>query len=185
MIEVSLETRKKLSESLKKKWASGTRKKNPDEMYERTSVIMKNLYATGVRKPHLTREDCMKGLANRDPEKLKAALRANAIKRIGTKGVGRNAASTENSCAKYWELKHPASGKVLEGMNLAHMIREESKFFNINPEDKIAVRKLLSGLAQLFKLKPDGELKNTSYKGWLIGDKMKREEHIERLRRKQ
>ena len=168
------EVRKKLSDALKAKWASGTRKKNPPEAYVKASATHKALYASGARKPPgLTSEQARERQAMYPREKMMEVNR-----RVGEmqKGVpnppGPSSATPDNWAAKYWILKAPTQ-EILEGKNLNYLVRTNAHLFIAG--DLVWVKgqcRATKGLRGLFDMKKDGSgPKNLSWKGWMIGDR--------------
>lgn len=162
------ETIDALSTSLKKKWASGTRKANPPEMYEVTSQKMKDAYASGriTYKPsHETRQ---KGLAARNMDNVREACRKTGKAKLGIKNPpGPSEAGPNNKFAKYWVIKSPA-GVILRGKNLCYLVRENSAMFS---KDDLktsggTVPVAAKRLGALFLVKPDGKPVARSWKGW-------------------
>lgn len=165
----SPETIARLKDSLKKKWASGTRKKNPDSMYEVTSKKMKEAYATGRMTYKLSKETCAKGLAARDMAKVRAAVSKTGKAHRGVPNpIGsRNEAGPLNWKAKFWVIKSP-TGIILRGKNLNHIIRENAAMFASDDVKFHNSRcKASKGIGQLFLTKSDGRTPCArSWKGW-------------------
>lgn len=162
-------TVEKLRVSLIKKWASGTRKKNPASMYEVTSKKMKEAYATGRRTDKPTKEASAKGLAARDMEKVRAAVRKTGLAHRGVPNpIGaRNEAGPLNWKAKFWVIKSP-TGIILRGKNLNHVIRTHTDMFEVEDVKFNNSRcKASKGIGALFLFKRDGKTpQSRSWKGW-------------------
>jgi hypothetical protein len=164
-IPLSEEHKRKLSESLKRRWASGKRKKTPASAYKKASATMKKLYATGVLKPRpMTSEQARERAAMVDREKQTEVNRRIAKARRGKPNPpGPSAKGPGHWKSKYWRLRTPA-GVVIEGKNLNHLVRENAHLFA--PDDiqwKKSACRASAGLAQLFQQRPNGP---TSWKGW-------------------
>lgn len=89
---------------------------------------------------------------------------------------GPGAASAKHWKSKFWQLKSP-SEELIEGANLNQIIRDNAHLFD--PMDvvwKNARCNASHGIRHLFDIKEDGSLRNNSWKGWRIGDKMKVED---------
>lgn len=167
----------KLKASLKAKWASGTRKANPHDMYERTSKLMKEAYASGKRTCHLTRDDALRACAARDMKKVREACRKTGKAKLGVPNPpGKSEAGPENWKAKEWAIRSP-DGIILQGKNLNHIIRENAHLFS--PSD-VAWKKsqclASKRISSLFLTKSDGKTPCAlSWKGWTPISKVERE----------
>jgi len=159
----------RLKDSLLKKWASGTRKKNPDSMYEITSKKMKEAYASSSMTYKPSKETCAKGLAARDMAKVRAAASKTGLAHRGVPNpIGsRNEAGPLNWRSKFWVIKSP-TGIILRGKNLNHIIRENAAMFasdDVKFHDSRC--KASKGIGQLFLKKSDGRTPCAkSWKGW-------------------
>lgn len=169
----SLETRKKLSESLKAKWASGTRKQNPPETYTKASATHRKAIAEGKRKFRaLSSEDAKKMASMVDIEKVIAANRRTAQARIGAENPpGLSAKGPGHFKAKYWILKSPDNFTV-QGKNLNHIIRENPHLFD--PKDIVWHKSsclAARGLRRLREIKKStGRPAALSWRGWVLVD---------------
>lgn len=172
------ETKKKLSESLKKKWASGTRKPNPQESRRRQAESMKQAYKEGRAKPGImTSEQAKERVKLRDEELVAEINRKHGKERIGTPNPpGKSGKGVENIHAKYWVLKAP-NQQIIKGTNLSEIIRTHAYLFD--PKDiewkgkSKSTCRAHKGLSGLFRMKKDGSGPFvTQWKGWMIGDKM-------------
>lgn len=159
---------KKLSKSLKEKWASGTRKPNPKGYGEKISKKLKQAHKEG-RMHVITHDAAMKGLANRDPENIKKANQKLAKARVGKPmPSGPSSATPEHHKSKYWAVYNKALGVKLEGKNLNHIIRENEHFFS--PEDTCwnkSCCRASRGLGSLFKIDKRTGKAPGSWKGWI------------------
>jgi hypothetical protein len=166
---MSEETKERLKSSLKKKWASGTRKKNPDSMYEVTSAKMKEAYATGRMTYKPSKETREKALTARDMNKVRAAVRITGLAHRGVPNpIGsKNEAGPLNWKSKYWVIRSP-DGIILRGKNLNHIIRENSTMFASDDVKFINSRcKASKGIRDLFLTKSDGKTPCAmSWNGW-------------------
>jgi hypothetical protein len=164
------EVKAKISAALKKKWASGTRKKNPEGTGAKISAKIKIAHKAG-RMHVFNAEDAAKGLAARKYENVLAAnIKIGLQKRGVPNPPGISAASPDHWKAKYWTLIAP-NKEVIHGRNLNDLIRKNAHLFN--PEDlnwhKSRCR-ASSGLRFLFEVNSKGERKAHFWKGWTIGD---------------
>lgn len=94
------------------------------------------------------------------------------LNRTGLPMSGRVAKSENHHKAKFWQLKTP-NGGFIEGKNLNQIIRDNAALFL--PEDVIWVGSRCNashGIRHLFDITKDGRVRNNSWKGWMIGDKM-------------
>jgi hypothetical protein len=97
----------------------------------------------------------------------------NLVNRTGIPMVGRGAKSSKHHKSKFWQLKTP-DGAMIEGVNLNQLVRDNISLFS--PLDVIWIGERCHashGIRHLFDIKKDGGLRNNSWKGWQIGDKMK------------
>lgn len=168
----------KLSEALKKKWASGTRKPTPRSAYVKASATHKKAYAEGRRqRPTWTTERAKELRAMVDYTKMVEINRRIGLDKIGSLcPPGPSARGPGHWKAKYFILETP-SGEILHGWNLAELIRSNTHLFteaDLMPCDK---EKALEGryvacraykrLHQLFEIrKSTGEPYAYSWKGW-------------------
>jgi hypothetical protein len=169
MLEV---TKRKLSASLKRKWASGTRIPNPESYGDKISAALKIAHAEGrgyVIKP----EHAKLGHAHVDKEKLAAMLRLRAKARIGTLNPpGLSGRGPAHHKSRYWIIQNVALGVTLEGLNLNHLVRENSQHFNDDDLNwKKGMCRASQGLRHLFQ-KPTstGKPAPHSWKGWTAVD---------------
>ena len=167
------EAKEQLSKALKEKWASGTRKSNPEGYGKKISEKLKIAHTEG-RMHKITHEASMKGLAARDMENVRAAARRVADKKIGVPNPpGPSAKGPEHWKARYWILKAP-NQQIIQGRNLNELIRQNVGMFL--PDDvkwygkSKSMCRASKGLRQLFEMKKDGSgPKVYSWKGWMIG----------------
>jgi hypothetical protein len=169
-VPLSEERKKKCSQSLKAKWASGTRKPCSPDVGRKISDTLKRLYREGKitslmvgRK--LSPEEARRMASFVKPENRARALRALAEAKRGTPNPpGPSGAGINNWNAKFWRFRTPA-GVLVEGRNLRVLIEENARLFD--PEDLIPRTKTrnraYSGLAGLCQQSPNGP---TSWKGW-------------------
>lgn len=130
----------KLSMALKNKWASGTRKRNPDIAWKKASETLKNRFACGELKPvELSSETRKKiGKINSKNHKGKVLRKTpisdfekQQIKIAGDnfrKKDQRAQKGPQNQCSRIWRLKSPLN-KIYEFKNLMHFIRENENLF--------------------------------------------------------
>jgi hypothetical protein len=176
------ESKEKLSKALKEKWASGTRKKNPEGYGKKISAKLKIAHAEG-RMHKVTHEASMKGLAARDMEKVRAAAKRVAAQKVGVPNPpGPSAKSPEHWKARYWILKAP-NQKIIQGWNLNELIRQNAELFL--PDDVKWYGKsncecrASKGIRRLFEMKKDGSGPRVlSWKGWMIGDRRDEEPNV-------
>jgi hypothetical protein len=163
------ETRIKISEAQKRKWASGTRKPNPDRYGDKISAKLKIAHSEG-RLHAPSYETSMKGLAARDISKVSEAARRVAKMNIGTTmPPGPGAKGPEHHKARYWIIKNTGLGVILEGWNLNDLVRKNHQYFedgdlNWNGTPRCRATK---GLRRLFEIrKSTGRPNALSWKGW-------------------
>jgi hypothetical protein len=160
------ETKERLKAALKEKWASGTRKRNPEESWDRARDTRVKNFPNGTYTPTL--EAALKGLAARDPVKLRERCKALGKSKAGKPNPpGRSEAGPENWKAKFWALKAP-NGQTIKGKNLNDLIRENEHLFNKDDVKWVGSRcRASKGLANLFLTKSDGKTPCArSWKGW-------------------
>jgi hypothetical protein len=175
------ESIKKLSISLKQKWASGTRKKNPPETYKKCSETMKRKYASGQLKQKPLPEEIRnrigeilkvknKGKILRktpisEHEKMMNKIRMEQFRRNDPRGKK----GPQNQCAEVWRLVSP-NNTIHEFRNLIHFIRENENLFN--PEDVVwrtkngRVCKTCKAHGGLSILSPRRKNPHGVWKGW-------------------
>lgn len=168
----SPESRRKLSDVLKAKWASGTRKKNPPTAYEKSSETMKRLHAEG-RFPAVAEWAWKKGLAARKYENIVAACQRTARMKLGKPNPpGPSAKGPDHCKALYWKLRSPQR-QVIEGWNLNELVRVNAHLFD--PKD-VEWRKhrcrAARGLSALYETKSDGTFRSHEWKGWIALDRL-------------
>jgi len=161
-----------LSKALRDKWASGTRKPNPEGYGKKGGKTRKRMMMEGImRKRVTTPEQAREYRSKYDREKM---LEVNA--RIGKARIGipnegeRNSADENNWGAKYWKIKNVSLGVVLEGVNLNKLIKDNAHLFN--KEDlqwKKCRCRASKGLRGLFEIrKSTGKPNAYSWKGWVV-----------------
>jgi hypothetical protein len=94
------------------------------------------------------------------------------LNRTGIPMKGRVAKSSNHHKAKFWQLKTP-NGEIIQGNNLNQLIRDNSFLFL--PKDVIwngSRCNASNGIRHLFDITKNGRVRNNSWKGWRIGDKM-------------
>ena len=167
------ETRKKISEAQKRKWASGTRKPNPKGYGDKISASLKVAHAEG--RAHVpSYEDSMKALKARDMDKVRDAAKRVAKMNIGKPmPLGRGGKCADHHKARYWIIKNTALGVTLSGWNLNELIRNNAKYFdehdlNWNGGHKCRASKGLRGLFEIRK--STGRPNALSWKGWIPVD---------------
>ena len=164
MTVLSEASRKKLSESLKAKWASGTRKPTPRSAYKKSSATLKKMVADGrLRVPQNTSEQCRAARAKADEEKIANSLREMAKRRTGLPNPDGPSAKGEGHWhARYWELLSP-DRITYRFINISEFIRTHEHLFA--PEDLVWKKhqcRASKGLRQLFQTKRAP----LSWKGW-------------------
>ena len=166
--------RKKLSEALKAKWASGTRKKNPPETYVKSSATHKKAFADGTRKrPTLTSERAKEIQSMVDKEKLAEINRRIGLDNIGVPmPPGPSARGPGHWKAKYFILKAP-TGEIIHGWNLAELIRthryliDEEYLEEYTKDGRCKTTIAYKRLHHLFEIrKSTGQPYAHSWKGW-------------------
>jgi len=171
------ETRKKISEANKRKWASGTRKPNPEGYGDKISAKLKIAHSEG--RMHVpSHEDSMKGLAARDMDKVREAARRVAKMNTGVPmPPGPGAKGPEHHKARYWIVKNTGLGVTLEGLNLNDLVRENSQYFEEGDLNWNKSRcRATKGLRGLFEIrKSTGKPNALSWKGWMMVDVSDRE----------
>lgn len=140
---VSEETKKKLSDSLKARWASGTRKRNPEQAWEKMGDTLRSRYANGtLKRPELSKElreqigrSVSKALKGKPPTRSepwtkdqRKRMRERVLENPKT-GPG-----ILNVHARTWRIRSPVN-KVYEFRNLQMFIRENPHLFH--PDDVI------------------------------------------------
>lgn len=181
----SPEYREKLSKALKKKWKSGTRVPNGPDGYIKSSLKHKANHESGRSNYNITKESCSRGGKTVTQKQLDSA-KIRGIAKIGIPmPPGRSSASPEHWHARYWELKGP-DHQIIEGLNLNDLVRKNAHLFK--PEDIVWKNhrcRATKGISNLFEINKNGDLKNHSWKGWTIGDKMTRELAERRINKQQ
>lgn len=124
-------TKQKISDNLKKKWASGTRKANPEGYGKKISRSLLATYAAGlVTLPPKDPDKCREYRLRRDPAEVAATNR-----RLGKERYGHEMKSpickrgANNWAAKYWSFTNKALGKTIAGMNLTQLVRDNRDLF--------------------------------------------------------
>lgn len=161
----------KISQSLKSKWASGTRKPNPKGYGKKISEKLKIAHREG-RMHVITADAGMKGTASRDMEKQKKLAYDLSQKNIGKEMTGRGAKSPDHHKSRLWIVENKAMGVVLRGYNLNHLVRENSRYFDQDDLNwKKYKCKASRGLRNLFVIKKStGNPASLSWKGWTAVD---------------
>ena len=139
---MNLASRKKLSDSLKAKYASGTRRPNPPGTHEKIGATLKKRYASGeLHRPIYSEEllkqigksvsVALKGRATRTKPWTKEQREAQSVR---TKSNPKLTFGLAHCRARVWKVRSPAN-VVYEFKNLSHFIREHTELFL--PEDVI------------------------------------------------
>ena len=171
------EVRRKLSEKLKAKYDSGTRKKNPEGTTEKIMAKIREGRASGRLKPWKLSEETRKkigvkvsialaGRATRKTPRSEAERKALSER---TKANPLTAAGLENIRVKSWRLRSPRN-VVYEFRNLRMFVEQNEHLFA--PEDVVWKRKHKGhgvvcsasnglGMLSIRKKHPIG-----SWKGW-------------------
>lgn len=128
-----------LSESLTRKWASGTRKPNPEGYGKKIGATFKRRYYAGELTLRELDSDKAKemraAVSYENEEKLAARLRERAEKHRGQLNPpGLSARGVGHWKALYWNFRNK-DGRVLEGVNLSELIRCNSHMFR--PKDVV------------------------------------------------
>lgn len=161
--------KKKLSKSLKQKWASGTRKPNPAGYGDKISAALKIAHAEG-RMHVITHDAAMKGLACRDMDKVREQIKALAESNRGkSMPPGPSAKGPGHHKSRYWVFTNKALGATLEGWNLSHLVRENAHLFD---DDDLAWKKsrcrATRGIRSLYAMnKTTGRPQALSWRGWM------------------
>jgi hypothetical protein len=141
---MNTETRKKLSESLKKKWASGTRKLQSKESRDRGYATLRRRYETGDLKHRGMSEEGKASAAAILREKHKGKVLRKSpmseaekqrLKDVADKfraSDPRAQKGPQNQSARVWKLRSP-DNQTYQFRNLTHFIRENEGLFN--PKD--------------------------------------------------
>jgi len=162
---------------MRKQWANGSRVKNSEATNKKVSDGLKRAYREGRKIATITSESAKIARAARSQEDIVEANRKNGIARIGTEAKGMfNSKDENNHNAKFWVLKSPGQ-KIISGMNLHKLVRDNAHLF-LHQDlvwDGSNGCNATRCLRNLFKLKNGKHVLN-SWKGWMIGDKMDREE---------
>lgn len=124
-------TKLKLSETLKKKWASGTRKANPKGYGKKISRSLLKTYAAGlVTLPPKDPDKCREYRLRRDPNEV-----AETNRRLGKERYGHEMKAetckrgVKHWAAKYWSFTNKALGKTIAGVNLTQLVRDNQNLF--------------------------------------------------------
>jgi hypothetical protein len=137
------ESIEKLSISLRKKWASGTRKPQPKESRQKASATLKKRYENGELTHKPLSDETKKRIGEINSQKLTGRvtrktplsdLEKEKIKQIGEefrKTDPRAQKGPQNQCSKIWRIVSP-SNKIYSFKNLMHFIRENKSLFNPN-----------------------------------------------------
>src|ERR1017187_1806001 len=133
---MNLASRKKLSDSLKAKYASGTRKPNPPGTHEKIGATLKQLYASGkLHRPVYSEElrkqigksvsIALKGRATRTKPWTKEQREAMTVR---NKSIPKLCKGLAHCRARIWRVRSPEN-IVYEFKNLQLFIREHSELF--------------------------------------------------------
>jgi hypothetical protein len=133
MKKLNDEQRARLSAALKKKWASGTRKKNPPETYVKASETQRARYAAGVaftplRGPRCKEIAAMGGGARTDKQ-IAQAIALGKAKRGKRNPPGPSARGVNNWKAKFWMLWTPDRNLIC-GPSLSEIVRQNAHLFD-------------------------------------------------------
>lgn len=155
----------------KEKWASGTRRPNPDGYGEKGGVTRKQRMADGtMRKRRMTAEQAREYRSKVDNENLAEKNRANALLRIGVPmNTPLSAKCPTHWKAKEWAFKNVAKGFYLSGRNLNHLIRTNPQMFN--KEDIVWIGtgcRAKKGLCSLCHIDKRTGKSLGSWKGWML-----------------
>ena len=175
------EQKTRLSEALRRKWASGTRKPTPKYAYEKASLTHKKQIKAGRKKYSFTSETAKEAVKLVDKEKQKEINRRIVKEtRLGIPMPhGPGAKGPDHWKSKYWILISPDK-KRIEGWNLNEIVRNNAELFD--ESDLVWVRsrcRASKGLRSLFEMKKDRRGNRvptaTWWKGWTIGDRLEDE----------
>ena len=169
------EYRKNLSESLKKKWASGTRKANSIESRQKMSKTLRRRYSEGsLVRPKLSRK-VLRQIGRKVSKALKGRVtrrtpnssqEIEAFKRM-VKARPDMKPDERHFRARVWRIRSPEN-RVFEFKNLAKFIRDHPELFL--PEDVIAPvsnkRKKCHAYGGLNSISPRLKRNVGSWKGW-------------------
>ncbi len=171
---VTDEYRRKLSESLKKKWRSGTRKLNSAESRLRMGQTLRRKYVTG----ELVRPKYSTELLSKIGKKVSKALKGRVTRHTpisqSEKEAFRRMVKSRPDCqpnenhfrAQKWSVRSPTN-RVFVFKNLAKFIREHPKLFL--PEDVIDAgnkRHRCHAYSGLNSISPRLKHNVGSWKGW-------------------
>lgn len=169
---MSPDTKAKLRDALRAKWASGTRKPNSPDAYKKAAATYRNRVSAGkARRRTLTSEQAKQMGALVSHDNLVAANRRSAAARIGKDMAlvnrfgkpSRGAKSSLHWKGKWWEFERH-DGAHIEGRNLNELIRRNSDMFL--PSDVVWRKswcRASKGLGDLLSGRPNGP---QSWKGW-------------------
>jgi hypothetical protein len=163
---MSEEAKKALSEKLRAKWASGTRKKNPPETYVKSSASMKKLIAERGQWLKPTREECSRGGKTVTEKQIQVNQRIAKLRRGARNPPGPSEAGVNNWKAKFWVLRTP-NRDLISGVNLAEIIRRHKRLFDPADVTDRNCRQWAAykGLNSLFHLTKNGNVRE-HWKGW-------------------
>jgi hypothetical protein len=155
----------------KEKWASGTRRPNPDGYGKNGGVKRKQMMADGtMRKRRLTAEQAREYRSKVDNERLAEKNRESALRRIGMPmNTPLSAKCPTHWKAKEWAIKNVAKGFYLSGRNLNHLIRTNAHMFD--PDDIAWIGfhcRASKGLHSLHHKDKRTRKAATQWKGWVL-----------------
>lgn len=149
---MSPEKRAELSEKLKAKWASGTRRPNPPETYLKSSESIRRRVRELGRWDGLTPEACSKGGKTVTERQLAKAREIGAAKRGKPNPPGPSAKGVDNWAAKFWMLWSP-DRVLISGVNLNEIVRRHAHLFTAGDLAARGSNTVASkGLANLFRV---------------------------------
>jgi len=167
------ESRRKLSASLKKKWASGTRKPNPEGYGKKIGATNKRKMAEGtMRKREMSSEQGRAYFEMRDHDEIIKTNRRLGLERMGQEMKSPICKKGEaHHRAKYWCIQNKGLGVTLEGLNLTQLIRDNEHLFDVRDLnwDRIGITcRAKKGLSNLYYIrKSTGRPHALSWKGWV------------------
>lgn len=161
---------KNLSDGLKQKWASGTRKKNPNGYGKKGGAVRAKMMKDGrMRIAGMTSEQARERQAMVDKEKQLKVNQELGKKRVGIKmTTPLSAKGPDHHKSKYWIVRNESLGVTIQGLNLNDLVRNNSHLFDDADLNWKRYRcKATKGLRGLFEIKKStGKPVALSWKGW-------------------
>src|SRR5260370_26772388 len=168
-MKMSETTRRLLSQRLKAKWRSGTRRLNPSESRTRQGLTLSDGYASGrLKRPVLSPESLrrmavklsrtLKGRVTRKTPISDSEKEKRRAMSIAQRGPG-------HPCEKPWRLRSP-DNQVFIFKNLRHFVRTHQHLFE--PEDLIkrSYGARSRACAGIYRLSPRSKNQVDRWKNW-------------------